>query len=474
MAYGSPSTQRLYYAMPWPLQEAMASAAGFQHRRHSRGRFFARWLEHLKDAQFSSWDEQRRTAWRRLQSTLDLACRESPFYRRLFTQTGMRPEDIRHPKDLAMLPLLTKEEVRQHEGEILTGAYPRGNGARAVHTSGTTGKALSIWLSQECYEREYAYRALHYSWAGVSLDDRCAVFAGHPVVHVDHQSPPFWRHDWAGNRLLFSSQHLFPKFAAAYVKALEQFEPVVIHGYPSVVAWMAAAVMQFAQDRIRPKAVFTASETLLPQQRALIEGAFRCKVYNWYGNGEHIACITECPLGSLHIQTEHSWLEFLDDTGTPVPSGVPGRLVATTLCNRAMPLVRYVVGDVITPSGQTCPCGRRGPLVQSIEGRVEDYIVGAEGQLFGRLDHIFKDSKTVAEAQIVQDTPGKATIRLVRRPEYTDHDTEQLLAAARFRLGRQFQISFEMVDSIPRSSNGKFEFIRSSCHQSKTRIGVAS
>jgi phenylacetate-CoA ligase len=472
MAYGSPSLQRFYYATPWPLQEVITSAAGLRLRRQARGRFFDTWFQRLQDTQFASLDEQRSNAWERLKDILDYSYRESRFYRRLFTQSGIRPEDIRHPRDLAMLPLLSKETVRNHERELLTEAFPEGKGARAVHTSGTTGKALSLWISPECYEREYAYRALHYSWAGVSLDHRCAVFAGHPVVHVDHQSPPFWRHDWAGHRLLFSSQHLFPKFAAAYVEALGKFQPEVIHGYPSVVAWVAAALLEHRPGSVRPKAVFTASETLLSHQRALIESAFGCKVYDWYGNGEHIACITECPLGSLHIQTQHSWLEFVDDTGEPVPSGTPGKLVATTLGNRAMPLVRYVVGDIVTPCDGICGCGRRGQLVQSIEGRVEDYVVGAEGQLFGRLDHIFKDSKAVAEAQLVQEKPGAITIRLVKRPEYTDGDTERLLAAANFRLGKQFRIALEFVDQIPRTRNGKFQFILSSCHQTAAAVEV--
>jgi len=474
MAYGSPNTQRLYYALPWPLQELMTTAAGLRHRRAAYGRFFDAWFRHLQQTQFLSLEEQRPKAWERLKDILDYSYRESPFYRQWFVRNGVHPGDIRCPEDLGALPLLTKEEVRRNELGLRTRPFLEGAGARVVHTSGTTGKALSLWISQECYEREHAYRALHYSWAGVRLGQRCAVFAGHPVVHVDHRTPPFWRRDWTENRLLFSAQHLFPKFASAYAEALEGFQPEVVHGYPSVVSWAAAAVLKHRPGRVRPKAVFTASETLLAPQRKLIESAFGCKVYNWYGNGEHLGCITECPLGSLHIQTEHSWLEFLDEAGKPAPRGTPAQLVATTLCNRAMPLVRYLVGDVIAPGDGTCACGRGGPLVESIAGRVEDYVVGAEGQLFGRLDHIFKDAKAVAEAQILQDRPGAIAIRLVRRPQYTERDTDQLLAAARFRLGKEFRISFDFVEKIPRTRNGKIQFVRSSCPQTTSGIGLCA
>lgn len=462
MAYGSPRVQRFYYAAPRPVQEVMTSIAGLRRRHQVRGRFFDAWFTRLVRAQFGGRNEQERHAWEQLKRILDCAYRETAFYRRRFEQLGLRPDDIQSPGDLARLPLLTKEEVREHAAELISRRFHNQRGAQVVHTSGTTGKALSVWISQECFEREYAYRGLHYSWAGVSLDDRLAMFAGHPVVHVDHQKPPFWRHDWAGNRLLFSSQHLFPKFAPLYVQALQTFRADVIHGYPSTLAWVAQAVLEYAPARIRPRAVFTGAETLLPHQRTLIEQAFGCKVYNWYGNSEHLACITECPSSNLHVQMEHSWVEFLDDTGNPVSSGKPAKLVATTLCNQAMPLIRYVVGDVVTPADGACPCGRHSPLVQAIEGRVEDYVIGAQGRVFGRLDHIFKDATAVAEAQLLQDEPGALTIRLVKRSSYTDRDTDLILAAARFRLGSDFRISLDFVDKIPRTSNGKFQFIRSS------------
>jgi phenylacetate-CoA ligase len=276
---------------------------------------------------------------------------------------------------------------------------------------------------------------------------------------VDDEKPPFWRYDRAEHRLLFSSQHLFPEFARLYVEALEQFQPVVIHGYPSSVTWMAEALLKCGTERVRPRAVFTASETVLPHQRAIIERAFGCKMFNWYGNGEHIACITECPSGGLHIQSEHSWLEFLDENGRPAAAGVPARLVATTLGNFAMPLIRYDIGDLVTMSDRTCDCGRKTALVEAIEGRVEDYIVGKEGRIFGRLDHIFKDMDAISEAQIVQHESGSIRIRLVRRPHYTEHDTKVLLSAARFRLGSDFRIDLEFVDRIPRRANGKFQFV---------------
>jgi phenylacetate-CoA ligase len=471
MTYGGPRLQRLYYSSPRLLQEGMASVYGYFHRRAARGAHFDAWYRYLVRQQFASAEENFQNAWRRLQEVLTYAYEQTVFYREAFESAGLTPGEIRSPEDLCCLPLLTKEEVRERFFDLIAAPYRGGKGIREVHTSGTTGKALTLWVSQECYEREYAYRALHYSFAGATLDDRSAFFAGHPVVHVDRCEPPFWRRDWAENRMIFSSQHLFPQFAGEFVEALRRFQPQIIHGYPSSIAWVAQAVLHAQVFDIRPRAVFTGSETLRVQQRELIERAFGCKVLNWYGNGEHVAVITECEKGTLHVQPEHSWLEFLDENGESVPAGAPGKLVATTLGNLAMPLIRYVVGDVIVPTWGQCPCGRQTPLVQAVEGRVEDYIVGADGRLFGRLDHIFKETPAIAEAQLVQREPGSVTLRVVRRPEYAERDSQELMEAARFRLGRGFRFAIEFVDRIPRSANGKFRFVVS---EPAARAGTAS
>jgi len=459
MAYGSPFQRRLYYQVAPPLQTIMANLYGFQHRRRSRGPHFRRWFQHLSQSQWRSAEQMRQMAFERLRLLLEFAYNYTAYYRELFEGLRARPADIRSLDDLKKLPVLTKECVRARYQDLIAAPYRSEKGTCEMHTSGTTGKALRILLTQECYQREYAYRALHYSWAGASLDDRCAMMAGHPVVHVDSSKPPFWRFNYVENRLMFSSQHLYPRYAREWLQALQDFRPVVIHGYPSTVAWVARAAVENNHRGIRPRAVFTSAETLLEAQRRVIEEAFACKVYNWYGNAEHIGCIIECPAGGLHIQPEHSWLEIVDEQDKEVSPGATGQLIATTLINFAMPLIRYALGDLVVASGRTCACRRQSPLVESVEGRVEDYLLGQGGRLFGRLDHIFKDMTQVSEAQIVQNEVGAALLRVVRRPGFSDQDRQMLLEAAHSRLGRDFRVALEFVDSIPRSASGKFQFI---------------
>jgi phenylacetate-CoA ligase len=141
-------------------------------------------------------------------------------------------------------------------------------------------------------------------------------------------------------------------------------------------------------------------------------------------------------------------------------AGEKGRIISTGFGNRTFPLIRYDVGDTVTiAENQTSKCGRGGLLIEEIIGRVEDYVVTPDGRFVGRLDHLFKDSLNVKEAQILQKQRHEIVIRIVPENDYNEKDESLILKEARLRLGDAIKIKFEAVSDIPRTANGKFRFI---------------
>ena len=230
---------------------------------------------------------------------------------------------------------------------------------------------------------------------------------------------------------------LTPENLPAYVAAFQKFRPDFIHGYPSSLYLLGGYT---------PKALFTASESLLDFQRTAIERAFGAKVFNWYGNTEMTCNIVECAAGSLHYRLDYGVLELLTD----------GTMIVTGLNNRAMPLIRYRVGDRAVAKDGTCSCGCAFPLIERIDGRIEDYVRTPDGRYVGRLDHLFKDAKHVREAQIVQTRLDEIVIRVVKDNGF---DEQIVLREARQRLGDAIKIRFEYVNAIERTAAGKFRFI---------------
>ena len=464
VTYGNRFFRSFYYAAPSPLKTLITTAYGFAQRRQRYGDSFCRHLAFLSESQ--GWDNESLLRFQqvRLQDFLRLAAAETPFYSsreeyRAGAKTG----------DLSRFPLLTKQAVREHQDELIRTGFDR-QPHRMVHTSGTTGKSLTFPVTAECFQREYAFREVHYSWSKASLVglDPFAFIAGHPVAHPDRTRPPFWTFDMTSNHLFFSSYHLSEKTMPAYVRELESFNPIILAGYPSSVYLLALAFRKHGREKLRLKGVYTFSETLMDFQRAAIQEAFGCHVFNWYGNTEMCANIVECEKGELHLKIEHSVVEVLNDRNEACQPGETGRLVCTGFGNPAFPFIRYEVGDVVTLSKEKhARCGRGGILVDEVLGRMEDYVITPDGRIVGRLDHIFKDGRRVVEAQIVQNAIEEIVVRIVREPSYTPEDEKAILREARLRLGDSVRIGFQYVDSIPRGDTGKFRFIVSKIDQKK-------
>jgi len=443
------------------VKNSLASFYGYRQRRARFGKTFETTFASLKNSQYADPDQASAEEQRNLSAFQKDAAEHTRYYRerseyRTATESGH-----------STLPILTKSTVREHMKDFYRDGYEVEN-FQWGHTSGTTGRALVFPISSDCFQKEYAFRALHYGWGGIDFTgrERIAFCSGHPVAFEDRTRPPFWVHDYANQWLLLSSYHLTAQNLPAYVRKLESYQPVMIGGYPSSLYLLALAVRKHGRRKINLRSVFTASETLYDFQREAMMEAFGTTVFNWYGNSEFCGHMTQCDRGSLHIRHEHSYLEILDDQDRPCGPGESGRIVASGFANRLFPLIRYDIGDQVTLSKVTgCPCGRTGKLVERIDGRKEDYIATRDGRLVGRLDHLFKDTVNVVEAQILQSEIERVVFRIVKTPDYGPNDEEEIVRMARLRLGSSIQIEFEYVDRIERTAGGKYRFIVSELNQ---------
>ena len=458
MSYGSSIQQRLFYASPPWAKNFVSSVYGWRERRHRHGDAYRRHFQAVEESQWWSTERHQELQLARLKEFLGHVGCHSPYFAELFQTRGLQPQKLTSLDDLARLPVLAKADFRANLERIKSRAFGPGD-VHMVSTSGTSGLGLRFPETWDCFQREYAVRFHNYHCGGVELGDRWVICAGHPVARAEQDRPPFWVRDYVNNWLMMSSSHLTEKNLRFYVDELERFQPALVGGYPSSV-YMLALANQACGRRVRPKAVYTASETLLDFQRSAIEASFGCKAYTYYGNGERCAFVAECERGSLHVRMDHSLVEFLDDRGEPAVAGVPARMICTGFGNEATPLVRYDVGDVAVVSpNQKCACGRGGILLDKLVGRVEDYIVTPDGRFAGRLDHLFKDGLHVRMAQIVQEKLARVVLRIVRDSGYSAAEEAAILKEARLRLGPQIQIDFEYVNDIARRPNGKFPFV---------------
>ena len=178
-----------------------------------------------------------------------------------------------------------------------------------------------------------------------------------------------------------------------------------------------------------------------------------------YGSSEFAVSMTSCRLGLLHVDMEFCIVEIEPEEETQ--DWVRGPLLVTGLATGATPFLRYRIGDVGTRSKQPCPCGRPGDVFLDVDGRMDDYVLTSDDRPIGRLDHIFKDLRDIAEAQICQETKGAIEVRIVPRLSYSAASEASLLQEIRRRLGSEMRVSIKKLERIPREKNGKFRAVKS-------------
>ena len=318
-------------------------------------------------------------------------------------------------------------------------------------TSGTTGTPLSIPQSLDSVIREQAFVSRMLKWAGYQKGDKRAWIRGDLIVPINQNKPPYWRYSWFENMIMLSSFHMTREALPLYIQAMVDYGVDIIQAYPSSIVTLAKYLE--SQNAYYPstiKSVITSSETLSQEDRQIIEERFRCKVFDWYGLFERVAAIADCEHGRYHVLTDYSYVEFLDAGN--------GRheIVGTNFNNLYYPLIRYRTGDhVILSKEMECPCGRVYPLVEKIEGRAGDYLVGENGQKVYILNHIPKGVDGLLACQFVQNTPDCIQAVVVVDDVFDNAQKKQLINNIKDRLGQSIRVEIKPVDSIPRTKSGK-------------------
>ena len=395
----------------------------------------------------------------RLQALLKHAYENISYYHRIFKELKLKPEDIKNVEDLQKLPILTKEHIRNNLDDLTAKNYSKEELIPSA-TGGSTGEPMRFFIDKEwsAWNMAAAYR--EWGWGGYNLGDKIAYLWGAPQ-DLTHQAELKTKISNILHRIIMlDAFNMTEKTLDEYVKILRRFKPKVINAYASAIYLMARYMEKKGIENIRPKAILTSCEMLFDYQRESIERAFGCEVFDYYSGRDTTLQAGECSEHSgYHLAIENAVIEFVKDDEHVAP-GELGKIIITDLCNYAMPFIRYEIGDLGVPSDETCPCGRRLPLMKSIEGRTTDILRKTDGGYISSpgLTVVIKDFENIRQIQIIQKTKGYVILKVVRREKYTRDDSELLKAVMKRYLGDEMNIEISFVESIPLTRSGKYRF----------------
>lgn len=371
-----------------------------------------------------------------------IAYDKSPFYRKIYSEAGIKKEDIKSLEDLQKLPVITKEMVKKHADAILT--VPKWK-VVAGYTSGTTGTPLKVYSSWSSIWRHQAYTYVRRKLNGFVYGAPLLSLRG----HLKKGDKPLYIR--ASNTLFMSSYDLNPSSIQEYYKQIIAFKPQAVEGYPSSLYSLALFLKDEGLKLSIPVA-FTSSETVFDYQRKLIEEQLGTEVFDLYGMTEQTVCLIE--------NKNHTG--YYEAPGYAITEWLEDGEISTSLINSAFPLIRYRTNDIVEFANGDGGEDDGKMTITGVQGRAEDFIVCRDGSRVMRLDFVFKNVNHVRKAQIVAREPGKVDVNVVADEGFSEQDRQQISKNIEQRVGRgnlDFAINLITEEKIILTKNNKYKFI---------------
>ena len=323
-----------------------------------------------------------------LQWTTAHAYNNSPFYRKKLEDAGIKPENIRSLADLESLPFTDKEDLQSGYPFPLR-AVPFEQIVRIHASSGTTGKRKVLCYTQKDIDTWANLFARCYEIAGLTREDRVQIAVGYGLwtAGAGFQN--------GCERFGAMSVPLGPANADMHCDMMADMETTVFCATASMALLMAEEIQKRGLlSKIRVKKIIMGaerhSEAMRKRIRELMNVEHIFDIYGLtelYGPGTGLDC--ECHNG-IHFWADHFIFEIIDPiTLKPVPPGMSGELVVTTLCKEASPLIRYRTHDVTRIIDAPCSCGVPFPRHDRIVGRTDDMFIYRAVNIYpSQIDHV--------------------------------------------------------------------------------------
>jgi phenylacetate-CoA ligase len=432
-------------------------------------------LRLLERTQWLSRDELEALQWQRIGALLDHAALHVPYYAEVMQQRGVHPQALVRERSLGSLPLLDKSTIGAHRDVLRAGNFPADRFV-ANGTGGSTGEPLRFFddRAELGWSTATVWRA--HRWLDVDIAEPAAYLWGADFDLTSYRGYRGRLRSYALNMLMLPAWRLSRTTVNDFWAKLVAFKPRLLVAYAGALSEMATLLGPDRDPLPGLKAIVVSAELLSAEARANIERSFKVPVHNRYGGRDLKFVAQECPTRQgLHVNAESVLVEIVKD-GKPAPPGVTGEVVITRLDNFAMPFVRYRTGDLAAMADGPCRCGRSLPLLQKLEGRVQDAIVTGDGRVISGpfFAHMFKDCLEIKAFQIHQLAVDRIQILVVLTGGAAFTSRARVDRLVQEFVGASMRIEYEVRDEIPLTRSGKRRVVVSHLDANGPRISSAS
>lgn len=377
----------------------------------------APYIREIEDMYGMSKEELRQRNERVFLRIFRKAYNDSVFYHKLYTDVGIKIDDIKTLDDIKKLPVITKDMVKKHADEMIV--VPKWR-LITNHTSGSTGTPLKVYEDWPSIWREQAYFYCYRK--------RCGFTYGQPLIslrgNLDRNDIYLKIH--VSNTLYLSSYNINANTVKTYYDKIINHKPIAIEGYPSSL-YTLGLLLKDRGLRLHIPLTFTSSENLLDYQRILIEDQFDTQIYDHFGTTERTIRLSE----TINHQG------YYEDPGYSINEYVEDGEITTSLINESFPMIRYKGNDMMELLPANDDNYALSPVVRKIDGRAISYIIGKDGTRYSdaALTFIFKSANNVRLAQFIQKEKGSIQINIVPNGAFNIDNKKEILNLVDEKIG---------------------------------------
>jgi phenylacetate-CoA ligase len=360
------------------------------------------------------------------------------------------------------VPIMTKKDFQKPLLKRLSKGYTLKN-VYVNKTSGSSGDPFIFAKDKFCHALTWANIINRFGWFNIDFNTSLqARFYGIPLGIIGYYKERF--------KDLLSNRYRFPIFDLSDAElekialkfTAKKFD--YINGYTSSIVLFAKYLKQHNKvlKNICPtlKCCVVTSEMLFDDDKLVLEEAFGVPVINEYGASELDLIAFQNPAEEWQINSETLFVEILDQNNNILPYGQEGRIVITSLYNKAHPFIRYDIGDTgILDEKSTL----KKPILKKLIGRTNDVALLPSGKKSPGLTFyyvtksIIKDDGNVKEFVIKQTKIDTFEIEYVSQKELTRNQIKDINTAITTYLENGLQITFNRKEKLDRSKSGKLK-----------------
>ncbi len=360
------------------------------------------------------------------------------------------------------LPVMTKKDFQKPLEERLSNGFTSKN-VYVNKTSGSSGDPFVFAKDKFSHALTWANIINRFGWFGIDFNSSLqARFYGIPLDFIGNTKERI--KDFLSHRYRFPIFDLSDAFLETVLVKFSNMRFDYINGYTSSIVLFAKFLQHknIVLTTVCPtlKCCVVTSEMLFEEDKVLMEKQFGVPVINEYGASELDLIAFQNTKGEWQVNSETLFVEILDENNTILPNGKEGRIVITSLYNKAHPFIRYDIGDIgVLDEKSTF----KKPILKKLIGRTNDIALLPSGKKAPGLTFYYITKSIIEEDGNVKEFVVKQTkidtfeIEYVSQNKLMESQILTIEKAITTYLESGLTFSFTRKEKLERSKSGKLK-----------------